>query len=228
MIVVYTTIFGWSDNLKAAPTGASRAVCFVDDPARYAGQDRGWELIQHPAPNARREAWHLRCIPHLLFPTARKTIWIDASFTITDLDRIVMDSGGHEFCALRHHGRDSCYAEGRKIIDIRQAEAEDVNRQLDGYKAEGFDPSTLTISCLLVRENTPRVTQFNERWDAEIKQHRGDNTQLSLDYSAWRVGLPIHYLHGVYKNNDYAHHNHKDHKELRKPYDTDTTVRRDI
>jgi len=225
-VIVYTTIFGQSDSIKKAPSGASRCVCFVDDPASYMGETRGWELVKHPAPNPRREAWHMRCIPHLLFPTARKTIWIDASFTITDLDRLLLDSSGHNISTLRHPWRTTCYEEGRIIIKIGQAEAVDVNRQLDGYRAEGFVPDKLSITCILVRENTQAVTQFNETWDAEIKQHRGDNTQLSLDYAAWKTGQTIHHLAGMYRDNPYAHYNHKDHKELRRPYDTDTTVRR--
>lgn len=227
MIIVYTTIFGWSDNIKAAPSGASRCVCFVDDPVAYAGQTRGWELIKHPAPNPRREAWHLRCVPHLLFPSARKTIWIDASFTITDLDKILLDSSGHDLSVLRHPWRHTCYEEGRIIIKIGQAPAEVVNRQLDEYRAQGFKPEELSISCLIVRENNQKVTQFNECWDEEIRRNPGDNTQLSLDYAAWKAGIRTNYLEGQYRDNPYAHYNHKDHKELRRPYDTDTTVRRD-
>lgn len=226
MIVAYTTIFGNSDSLKKAPSGVSRAVCFVDDPAFYVGQSRGWELVKHPAPNPRREAWHLRCVPHLLFPAARKTIWIDASFTLIDTERLLLDSAGHELSVLRHHARHSCYDEGRIIIKIGQAPAAVVNQQLNAYHDEGFRPEELSISCIIVRENTPRVTAFNERWDAEIQRNPGDNTQLSLDYAAWKSGLKTHYLQGEYRDNPYAHHNHKDHKELRRPYDTDTTVRR--
>ena len=218
MIVVYTTIFGGSDSLKQAPSGASRAVCFVDDPLIYMGETRGWQLQQYPAPNPRRSAWHLRCIPHLLFPAAKKTVWIDASFTLTDLDRLLMDASGHELSVLQHHKRNSCYAEGQELIKVGQAYAADVNRQLDLYREEGFTQSTLSISCILVRENCQRVTHFNEQWDQEIKRYPGDNTQLSLDYAAWRVGLPVHHLPGVRKNNPYAAHDHNDHKKRRAPY----------
>lgn len=222
MIVVYTTIFGGSDSLKAAPSGASRCVCFVDDPGIYMGQTRGWELVQHQAANPRREAWHLRCIPHELFPDARKTVWVDASFTLTDLPKLLLDSSGHPLSGLLHHARRSCFEEGYEIVRVGQASEADVAPQLAGYLATaGFVPSTLTISCILVRENTPAVTAFNELWDAEIQQHLGDNTQLSLDYAAWKTGIGVHHLHGVRKNNPYAVHDHSDHKRRRQPYDTE-------
>jgi hypothetical protein len=218
VIVVYTTIFGGSDSLKAAPSGASRCVCFVDDPSIYAGQTRGWELVKHPAPDPRREAWYLRCIAHRLFPEARKTVWIDASFTLTNLPRLLLASANHDLSGLRHHARNSCYDEGREIIKVGQADAASGQAQLSTYRGVGFSPAGLTISCILVRTNTPNVVAFNERWDAEIQKHPGDNTQMSIDYAAWKSGLSWHHLQGVRKNNPYAIHDHDDHKVRRQPY----------
>ncbi len=226
MIVVFTTIFGGSDSLKAAPSGASRCVCFVDDPSRYFGQTRGWELVQHPVTNARREAWHLRCIPHRLFPDATTTIWIDASFTLTNLPKLLLDASGHELSVLPHQARTSCYEEGREIVRIGQASGADVNRQLDGYREEGFRPKALSISCIIVRKDTPAVAKFNTFWDQEIQRHPGDNTQISLDYAAWKAGVKVHHLRGVRKDNPYAIHDHRDHKNRRVPYDTDTAAPR--
>lgn len=218
MIVVYTTIFGGSDSLKRAPSGASRCVCFVDDPQPYAGETRGWELVQHPAADPRREAWHLRCIPHELFPEARKTVWIDASFTVTDLDTLLLDSGGHILSGLRHHARHTCYDEAREVVKVGQADGAAVQAHMDGYRREGFAPSALTISCILVREQTASVKAFNQLWAAEIQKHPGDNTQLSLDYCAWKTGVGVHHLKGVRKDNPYAIHDHSDHKRRRQPY----------
>lgn len=217
-VVVYTTIFGGSDSLKRAPSGASRCVCFVDDPSIYSGDTRGWELVKHAASDPRREAWHLRCVAHNLFRDARKTVWVDASFTITDLNRLLLDSSGHALSALRHHARHSCYDEGREVVRVGQSDQTSVSMQLNGYRREGFQPDELSISCIIVRENTSDVMAFNEAWDAEIKQHSGDNTQLSLDYCAWKTGVGVHHLHGVRKSNPYAIHDHTDHKKRRKAY----------
>ncbi len=223
-VVVYTTIFGASDSLKAAPSGASRCVCFVDDPSLYAGQTRAWELVRHQAENPRREAWHLRSIPHLLFPDARKTVWVDASFTLTNLPKLLLDSSGHDLSALRHHARHSCYEEGREIIRVGQASKIEVERQLSRYWREGFSPSELTISCILVRSFTRAVAQFNTIWDEEVFLHHGDNTQLSIDYAAWKAGIGVHHLRGVRKNNPYAIHDHSDHKRRRQSYESAVTA----
>jgi len=217
MTTVFTTIFGRSDSLKPAPAGADRSVCFVDDPSIY-DDTRGWELVTHAATNPRREAWHLRCIPHRLFPEADQTVWIDASFTLTDLPRLLRDASGRPLAGLRHQARKTCYEEGREIIRIGQWDAAPVQRQLEQYRREGYRPRALTIACILVRQHTPAVAQFNERWDAEIQAHPSDNTQISLDYCAWKTGIGVHHLRGVRKDNPYSTHDHRDHKNRRKPY----------
>ena len=214
-VVVFTAILGGSDSLKPAPVGADRCICITDD----INQDpKGWELVwADPHDNPRRSAWRLRCVPHTLFEHD-VSIWVDASFTVTDLPRLLRDSEGHELSGLRHHARHSFLEEGAEIIRVGQADATAVKAQLSAYARAGFHQSALTISCVLVRANTPKVRAFNERWDAEIRTYSGDNTQLSLDYSAWASGLAVHHLSGVRKDNPYAVHDHADHKRRRKPY----------
>lgn len=216
MIIVFTAILGASDSLKPAPVGADHCVCFTDDVVQdpQGWELRDWQSYQEP----RREAWRLRCVPHQLFTDYAAVIWVDASFTLTNLPRLLKDSNGFDLSGLKHHARSSCYEEGREVVKVGQADEKAVDAQLAGYRRAGFHPSALTISCVLVRTNTARVNAFNERWDAEIRQHPGDNTQLSLDYAAWVSGLEVHHLSGVRKDNPYAVHDHADHKRRRKPY----------
>ncbi len=221
MIVVFTAILGGCDSLKPAPVGADRAVCFVDDLSLHeAGSVNGWTTLAWwpTTTNTRREAWHIRCVPHELFPQADTTIWIDASFTLTNLPKLLKDSAGHELAALRHHARTTVTAEGVAVVKAGQATEAEVATQMNAYRAEGFGMIPLSVSCILVRQNTPNVAAFNELWDAEIKKYPGDNTQLSLDYAAWKTGLFWHALKGGRLDNPYAVHDHADHKKRRKPY----------
>ncbi len=217
MVIVYTAILGGSDSLKPAPKDADRCVCFSDVDVDGAKID-GWEMRPWSNTNPRRAAWHLRCVPHGLFAEFDTTVWVDASFTVIDLPRLLRDSAGHDLSGLQHHKRMDCYGEGIEVVRVGQSQAADVSAQLSGYKRAGFRPSSLTISCILVRQNNPRVTAFNELWDSEIRTHPGDNTQLSLDYCAWKTGIGVHHLQGVRKDNPYAVHDHSDHKRRRKPY----------
>ncbi len=193
-------------------------MCFVDHLTNF-GDSLGWELERLPPTDSpRRDAWHLRCVPHRLFPKADTTIWIDASFTLTNLPKLLKDSAGHEMSALRHHARTTVTAEGAAVVKAGQATEAEVATQMNAYRAEGFGMIPLSVSCILVRQNTPKVAAFNELWDAEIKKYPGDNTQLSLDYAAWKTGLFWHALKGGRLDNPYAVHDHADHKKRRKPY----------
>lgn len=219
MVVVYTAILGNCDSLKSAPEGADRCVCFTNDEG-HGSSINGWEMLFIPnvEDRPRRTAWHLRAVPHANFPSADVTVWIDASFTLKHLPKLLKDAEGHPLSGLRHHRRSSCYDEGTAVVKAGQATRAEVDAQLNGYRREGFDPTALTISCILVRQNTPSVTEFNNLWDAEIQQHPGDNTQLSLDYCAWKGGIDVHALEGGRHQNPYAVHDHDDHKRRRKPY----------
>lgn len=218
MIVVYTTIFGGSDSLKPAPSGADLCVLFTDT---YWPKDlQGWQVRYHRLKGSpRRDAWHLRCIPHRLLPEATTWVWIDASYTLTDLPKLLEDAGSAPIAALRHQSRRSCYEEGRRLIEIGQADEAEVERQLAAYKADGFWPGRpLSMTGLLVRRNKKAVRQFNDLWDRQIQTYPGDNTQLSVDYCAWKQGLEIQALTGIRHKNPYGVHDWADHGRRRRPY----------
>lgn len=217
-VVVFTAILGDCDSLKPAPVGAARCVCFVTDPAAHA-DPKGWELIAHPAENPRREAWQLRAIPHRLFDDYDRVIWIDASFTLTDLPRLLKDAGAYPVSAIRHHARTSSYQEAKQLVKVGQSDAASVEKQVRYYRSQGYEPKHLSISCVILRDNSGAARKFSETWATEIAMYPGDNTQVSLDYSAWKHGLTIHGLKGTRHDNPYATHDHADHKRRRKPYD---------
>lgn len=221
MIVIYTTIFGGSDSLKPAPAGADRCVCFVDDISAYPDA-KGWDLQEvRGVTNPRREAWGLRCMAHQAFPNAT-TVWVDASFTVLNLARLLRDADGAAVSALRHHDRRSCYEEGRELVRIGQSNQAGIERQLSHYKRAGFNAPHLSISCVLVRDQSIQAQRFSETWQQQIDRYHDDNTQVSLDYSAWVNGFAIQGLRGTRHENPYATHDHRDHKRRRKPYQTST------
>lgn len=215
--VVFTAILGDCDSLKPAPAGADRAVCFVDDPAAHP-EANGWELRAHQyTGDPRREAWRLRAVPHELFEAYDRIVWIDASFTLTDLPRLLKDASG-PVSAIRHHRRSSYHAEAAELVKVGQARRLDIQRQLHDYAVAGYTCPHLSISCILVRDRSDQARRFNETWAAQIGKHLGDNTQVSLDYSAWAHSFTITALRGSRHANPYSTHDHSDHKRRRRPY----------
>lgn len=238
MIVLYTALLGASDSLKRAPEEPDRCVCFTDDivdvnlrPAqtfepgmsiRFAG--RGWEFRPwNITPDGgRRDARRLRCGSTTLFPKSGLTVWTDASFEVIDFDRLIADFRklNVDAAALPHHDRTTCYDEGREIIRLGQASEDAIRRQLLEYERDGFVPSmrmTVTTPGMFVRRNTPRVEAFNRLWFEHIERF-GDNDLVSIDYCAWKVGLKIGYLEGIYPDNPYVRYDIEDHHARRLAY----------
>ncbi len=218
MTVVYTALFGGSDRLKPAPRGADRAVLVTDQPQPRAKQ-MGWDVRLWPiAPEPRRAAWDVRCRPDWLALEADVTVWGDASFTWTNLPALLRDAGDAECAGFAHPHRTSCYEEGETLVSLGQASPWAIKDQLAVYRAAGYTPTGLTTAGLLVRRATPLVDAFNTAWADEIRRHRGDNTQVSLDYAAWKVGLPIRHLKGTYIDNPYVVYDGADHRARRQAY----------
>jgi len=216
-VIVFTSIFGGSDSLKPAPAGV-RSVCFTDNP-RLRQASQGWEIVlRQPVDDPRREAWHLRCVPEQVFSAYDRVVWTDASFTLTNLPLLLRHAGTATVAALRHHERQTCYQEARRLVRNGQARKDDAESQIAAYEAAGFQPRHLSIACVIVRDHSPQARAFGETWDREIRRWPGDNTQVSLDYSAWTHGFAITALRGSRHQNPYASHDHGDHMRRRQPY----------
>lgn len=217
-VIVYTAILSPCDSLKPAPTGADRCVCFVDDPSAYP-DPKGWELIAHTfTGDPRREAWRLRCLPHTLFPSYDRVVWIDASFKLTNLPRLVTDAGTAAVAALRHHARQSPFDEAQTLVQVGSARQVDADAQVEAYTKAKFRPTHLSISCIVVRNHSESAQRFNQTWWEQIQDFPGDNTQVSIDFSAWANCQEIKALKGTRHENPYATHDARDHKKRRKPY----------
>jgi hypothetical protein len=83
-----------------------------------------------------------------------------------------------------------------------------VNRQIRAYQDEGFDTDAepqrvITTGGLLVRMPSLSVRDFNRLWLEQIHRYTMRD-QLSIDYCAWKLGLRIGHLQGVYTANPYA------------------------
>lgn len=216
-IVVFTALIGPAESapLPGPDERDVRYVCFTDRPAP------GWEIRVASADFAprdpRRVARYIKTHPADLLPEHNVSIWIDASFDlVAKPSAIVAEAFGQfaQIVALRHPDRDSIDAEGAEIKRLVLAPPEDVDRQLASYRAQGFHKTRLTTTGLVVRSNSRDVARFNARWWAEIETFTLRD-QLSVDYAAWKCGLPIGYLPGNYRANEYARYRRDRHRERR-------------
>lgn len=219
-IVVCTAWLGAADTL-APPRVRNpdvRYVCLVDHGRPAPGWDRHMVTT---SPYPRWLARWAKCHASWL-PAADVTIWMDASFELL-VDPVEIASAASETGAplvgFVHPHRARISEEADAIIRFGLAPATTVRRQLAAYQAAGFDAATqpqrvLTTTGLLVRTSSPAVAALQADWWEEQQQHTLRD-QLSLDFCAWRRGVPIGYLPGHYLDNRFVHYDAAAHRQGR-------------
>lgn len=205
-LVVYTAVFGDTDPLRdPVRPGKTRFVCFTDQPVR----SRVWEIVHLPKQDAPKRACRAYKQPsHLIFPEAAATLWVDAQIILTADPQAILQRFTGEFTGFRHHKRRRIRDEAEAIIRAGKGKADAIHAQLAAYKADGWDTDAnpqqaITNGGFMLRRHTDRVKRFNDLWHHEV-QTRTLRDQMSLDYCAAKVGLPIDYFPGDVTRNNYG------------------------
>jgi hypothetical protein len=207
-IVVYTTVFGYTDPLhEPAVRGDARFVCFTDQPL----QSKNWEIVRvDPAKKPTRLARAYKAEPKKLFPDADWWLWMDANFTLQVPPEVLLHHG--EWVTFRHADRKRITDEAAEIVRLHKAKREAISAQLKAYHKAGFDtdanPMTeLSCNGVMLRRNTEQNEKLCRAWAEELSVF-SLRDQMSLDYCAWRLGVTLQRWPGTHRNNPYFKFTH--------------------
>lgn len=206
MLTVYTTVFGNTKPLhEPEVTGAARFVCFTDQPITSAH----WEIRKVPSVAApSRECRKLKQMSHVAFPDSEITLWVDSPFSLLMDPYEIARMHRGPVVTFRHQHRNRIRHEAEVIIAHEKGRPETIMAQLAAYQAEGFDSDQnpqayISNGGFVLRRHTDEVILFNEAWNHEV-QTRSLRDQMSIDYCAWKIGLPIEHFEGHHLDNRYA------------------------
>lgn len=194
MKIVYTYIFGKHDWLRPPKhvTQGWRYVCFTDTPDGVwppNAQKRAWEIIYKPSDqdNPKRTAGYYLTHSTDLFPEAEIIISaIGMCQVVGDLDSFVRTNLTQDYCLMRHPARVCTYSEGQACISYKKDTPENINPQMDRYKAEGLPKNHGMVQTGVIgRRNTVGVKEFERLWWEEIK-NESKRDQLSFNYTLWK------------------------------------------
>ena len=209
-MIVYTTVLGKTKPLfEPACKTRWRLVCFTDQPLR----SRRWDIIQVPPQDKpTRECRRLKLLPHVAFPEARISLWIDCSFTLRMPPEKIAARHRGDFAAFVHPRRQRITDEAEAIISSAKGEPAAVRAQLAAYQADGWDTDdnpqqVIHNGGFLLRRHTPATIAHAERWHDEVTRHTLRD-QMSIDYAAHKTGLVIDDLPGTVNRNNYAKLHH--------------------
>ena len=207
-IVIYTAITDGFDSIKPPLFTAQNCdyVCFTDNPQAKA---EGWQIRTLPQPftpegpdgkklDGNRLAKHPKVMPHLYLPDYNYSIWIDGSFQIIDdfpkiAERVLVKDNLAAF--VHPEKRSSVFDEAKECMRLCKGCADQIQPQVDRYKAEGFNRAAGIPACgILIRNHmAPEVIRAMELWWEEI-QNGSERDQISFDYACWKAKTPYRML----------------------------------
>jgi hypothetical protein len=195
-VVVYTAVAGAYDDVRTPevlPAGW-RLVCFRDVPTARMG---AWENVvfdyfhSHPA----RRARYVKLHPHVYFPDAEWSVWVDANLLIRrDVTPLVemVSALDDKIAMIKHPHRHDIYQEGREVVSRGLAEREVVETQLARYRDRGMAThSGLFETGVMIRHHhDAKLVALANAWWTEIENgtHRD---QISLPMAARAAGVTV-------------------------------------
>ncbi len=188
-VVVYSAMMGKYDTLKPLQDLGVPAVMFTET----AMEAEGWEnrVMTRPERHPRLRAKWFKLHPHVLFPDAAVSIWIDSSVLVQNpnfVTEAITQLKDAPLTFFPHRWRTNLRDELTASMEHPKYWGLPGQAQIDSYYAEGFQDTDGLMECtvLVRRHNDEAAIYFDEAWWAEnVKWTYMD--QLSCTYALWRT-----------------------------------------
>jgi hypothetical protein len=198
-IIVYSCITGGMDSLKPVKNEPGfRYFMFTDSKFK---DSLGWEIISIKSDNHRKIARYYKHNPHLLFPDAEYSIWLDGTHWPYQSLVPLIDILQNNVIAASRHGERNLVQEEAKICSQLQLDSKEViDEQVKNYLKDGFqDKHGLYETSYLIRRHSPQMIKLQEFWWQQ-QQNFSIRDQISLPYCLWKLDLQISVVPGVCRN----------------------------
>lgn len=196
--VLYTAIFDNKDRVKIhSYINENFDYILFTDESTFAAQkqaisDSNWQVIVFPnSENPRLSAKEIKILSHKNVTKYKLSIWVDGSFKqIGDLNEFSLMSD-ENFIAMKHPFKTCVYAEAAACGRLEKDNINIINRQVKKYLSEGYPKNNgLNMGGVLLRRKNIKVSAFNNKWWAEIK-NGSIRDQISFPYLEWKLGMKI-------------------------------------
>ena len=205
---IYTTLFGGRDELKEPPTAALEKcdfICFTDNPL-LTSASYSIRVVKGLDKDPVRSAKIYKMFPHIYLPEYKYSLWVDANFTIKNIDvsEFISQLGGFDMAIYAHENRKCIYAEADACIQQKKDDPAIITAQIERYVKEKYPKNNgLVFAGIILRRNfSPKLIKFEEAWWEEIKKH-SRRDQLSFNYIAWKQKFNFKILDGPFSDNRY-------------------------
>lgn len=207
-ICIYTICTNGYDTPKPPSTRVPGATYFLvtDDPAMtMAGYT---QILIDAGDDPIKAQRKVKIWPYELMPGFDVYLYYDCSYEIrTHLGGLInMFKGG--FGVKRHPSRNCIYQEGKRILELKKATPEAVDKQLRAYAEMGIPQQYgLQETGVLIRDSSEQTMNLCRAWWHEVKDftHRD---QLALPAAIFKTGIQPNYLRAHIVNPHFRNHPH--------------------
>ena len=193
--VLFTALYGDPEPLNPDEFGGFRAdrTVLISDRPRVVPD--GVEMVVDTATglDPARASRRPKLMPHLYFPDADWTIWLDNKSRLLrppgDIVAALAAQSDAGFFAYPHFRRDCVYQEGQTVRENGLDDHRIILERMRTYRAEGMpERFGLIEGHFIVRRRAPDVDAFGTEWfDHVCRYSRRD--QISFPYLAWKRGF---------------------------------------
>lgn len=190
-IIVYSCITGGRDKVKNLTKHDDfKYVLFTDKKI----EPCGWETVLISGDSLKIARWH-KHHPHVLFPKAKFTIWIDGThWPYKPLKPLIGFLKNNVIAASKHFCRSDVASEA--IACKGELASERIPEQVNFYKKNGFpDNLGLYETSYLVRKNCDELANLQKMWWDQLDKF-SMRDQISLTYCLWKLNIDISVIPG--------------------------------
>lgn len=221
-LAIYSAIFGKYDILPEDQYILPDAdyICFAD----HFFESDLWDVRVVPSiyEDPTRMARKYKLLPHRFLPDYKFSAWIDGNMKLlSDFSHLLNDET--TFLTYDHmqcfDKRNCIYQEAEAIFTlgkqnlIKTPERGNKNwkdnpelivKQVEKYRQKNFPENFgLAETSVVIRQhNKDDVRKLDEDWWLELK-YGSRRDQLSLNYVSWKNNIPIEYISGDVRSNEY-------------------------
>lgn len=137
---------------------------------------------------------HIKSCPHHFLPDITESWWVDSNIRLNTLTPT-----SAEWMTMQHPHRNDVLGELQACITMKKDDREIMQKQIDGYRADGFDFKGMVASGIVYRRHTDKVKKVGEDWWHEVLT-KSRRDQLSFNYVCWKNNFKYEtmpFMHGA-------------------------------
>lgn len=161
-------------------------------------KDTVWKAIKMETNNPRLTARDIKINVHNYLPDSKYWLWVDANMGIKIDPNTLVEKyiSRYLVCLMPHPERHHWLEEAQFLVARDQTLAEPLQKLINCFYEEGFVPTSLYETGVLLRKNNSKVIELNKYWWDKVS-NICVRDQVSFPYAAWKAGVAVNNFPGT-------------------------------